>query len=166
MFQDDLKYNSGNKLYVAAYEDFLKVGVTSTPQKRIKAIVNTFGSDIDLQESYYYQMPESLANTIESKIKKEFENYEDAEKYKTECFYIEDLESVTQRIEELSNPFGEDVIKVNFGKKVSLIIDEETEKPVVRNTKSLYSTYKLIMNNQEMFDELFLERLEKDRANL
>ena len=132
---DELSSRYGNKLYIVTYGDFIKLGVTSTPLKRIKTIVNAFGNDIDLEESCYYQMPETLANTIETKIKREFDKYEGAKRYKTECFNIEDRDDILDRIEELSEPFSDEVEKVHFIKHVTLIIDEETEKPVIRNTR-------------------------------
>jgi len=160
---DELSSRYGNKLYVIAYGEFLKLGITNSPLKRVKSIIDTFGNGVDLSESCYYHMPENLANVIELKIKKEFDKYEGVEKYKTECFNIEDMDDILARIEELTEPFGDDIEKVDLNKEVSVIVSAVSGEPIVRDSRHLYSVYKLFMENREAFDELFLDRLERER---
>lgn len=161
---NELDFNSGDKVYLVAFEDFFKIGVTDRPRKRIQAIATAFDNhEINLEESYYYEMPDRLAYVVEGMIKKEFDNYEGVEKYKTECFPIEVMEDVMERILELTEPFGRVVNKYSFIRDVSIVIDEFSGKPIVKSTRHMYSTYKLIMNNRETFDDLFAERLERDR---
>lgn len=160
---NELDFNSGDKVYLVAFENFFKIGVTDRPRKRIQAIATAFDNhEINLEKSYYYEMPDKLAYVVEGMIKKEFSNYEDVEKYKTECFPIEVMEEVMERILELTEPFGRVVNKYSFIRDVSIVIDEFSGKPIIKSTAHLYSTYKLIMNNREMFDNLFAKRLEQD----
>ena len=161
---DELNSKFGDKVYLVAFENFFKIGVTDSPRKRMQAIVTAFKEyEVYLEESYYYEMPDGLAYVVKGMIKKEFDNYEGVEKYKTECFPIEVMEDVMERILELTEPFGEVIKKYTFIRDVSIVIDEFSDKPILKSTRHMYSTYKLIMNNRETFDDLFAERLERDR---
>ena len=68
---NELDFNSGDKVYLVAFEDFFKIGVTDRPRKRIQAIATAFDNhEINLEESYYYEMPDRLAYVVEGMIKK------------------------------------------------------------------------------------------------
>lgn len=89
-----------DKMYVIVYRNFFKFGVTNSPQRRIKEISRTFGTNINLEKSVYFEVPEELVYTIEKKVKDYFDVYKGSESFKTECFRICDLENFLNILEK------------------------------------------------------------------
>ena len=152
-----------DKMYVIVYRNFFKFGVTNSPQRRIKEISRTFGTNINLEKSVYFEVPEELVYTIEKKVKDYFDVYKGSESFKTECFRICDLENFLNILEKHIRLENVKLKKVHFYDEVVIFNEEFSGKPMIKGIIHLYHIYKLVMNNKETLDELFLERLTNEK---
>lgn len=165
MQRDELSFKYGRYLYFVTYEDFFKVGIANVPKKRMEAIIKVFGLEsLNFNNSFYVDVPESFAIVLESAIKKKFPNYDQLEKYKTECFPIEYLEAVkdfiTNFFENLELEFEFHYMLRDF----YISKNETNEVVTIRSAKTLYTFYNLYKNNESLFDEMFSEKLAEDEV--
>lgn len=85
-------------LYFIVYEDFFKLGYSYRLRKRLEEIINDYKETPDFDRIFYINFPPTITKALEMSLKNKY-NYIKVEGFvSTECFAIEDLESMKEDV--------------------------------------------------------------------
>jgi hypothetical protein len=134
------------------------MGVTYSLKSRLEALGNQFEEEINFFESFYYEVPEKIAHSLETSLKnKHKEHCVKSDIYKTEVFQIEAIDAIEEDIESYHELFDYEISKKRFIDKYAMIYDDKG-KIRIQYTKRLKQIYDIFKGKEEYFEHIFAEQ--------
>lgn len=153
--------NKNNVLYFFMLDGCFKMGVTMTLKKRLEVIATEFEEEINVSDSFYYEIAESSAFALEKSLKRKYEDYRvENDLYKTEVFDIEALSFIEQDIKEFHHLFDYEISKKRLIDKYVAVYDDDG-KIKVQLTKNVKRIYDIFKGKEKYFEEIFQREIEE-----